>query len=337
MHSDLVELGWTEDHWNRVNAVVTEEAQKARVAAQVLPVVGPEHPSTVAIPPLTLHPQRNPFPYPPGAQLNVPPAARGIPGVADQPLGRLWVDSSPTLYITTISVNVPLRGHDVADPELKAALTMFRRAANYVARLEDALVFNGRTGGQVGPVAINGVAGVPAVFGVSGDGGAQAGIFDPNGPITGAVVQVIPPPAGGPPASAINRPPLLNYTGGDELFRAVVNAIGQLDANGQLAPYGCVLGQDLFDIACTPNPNFVIPRDRILPFLQGPLLRSSGLLQRYLGAVIALSGNPIELVVASDINVQFLQTTLEPRYVFRVRERVALRIKEWGAIAILTP
>jgi predicted GIY-YIG superfamily endonuclease len=31
MHSDLVELGWTEEHFNRIDAVVTEEAQKARV------------------------------------------------------------------------------------------------------------------------------------------------------------------------------------------------------------------------------------------------------------------------------------------------------------------
>ncbi len=41
--------------------------------------------------------------------------------------------------------------------------------------------------------------------------------------------------------------------------------------------------------------------------------------------------------MASDIHVKFLQTTLEPRYVFRVSEKVALRIKEDSAIAVLTP
>jgi hypothetical protein len=51
--------------------------------------------------------------------------------------------------------------------------------------------------------------------------------------------------------------------------------------------------------------------------------------------VVALSGNPIEIVVACDIGVRFLQTTLEPRYVFRVSERVALRIKEFSAICLL--
>ena len=58
MHSDLVELGWTEDQWNRITAAVTEEAQKARVAAQMLPLVGPEDPTTVAIPPFTLNTAR---------------------------------------------------------------------------------------------------------------------------------------------------------------------------------------------------------------------------------------------------------------------------------------
>jgi uncharacterized linocin/CFP29 family protein len=75
----------------------------------------------------------------------------------------------------------------------------------------------------------------------------------------------------------------------------------------------------------------VLPRDRILPFLSGPLLRSSAFATNH-GAVVALNGNPIELVVASDISVRYLQTTLEPRYVFRVSERVALRVKEADAI-----
>jgi uncharacterized linocin/CFP29 family protein len=54
--------------------------------------------------------------------------------------------------------------------------------------------------------------------------------------------------------------------------------------------------------------------------------------------VIALGGNPVELVVATDMSVNYLQATAstETRFVFRVSERVALRIKEPGAIAIFT-
>jgi hypothetical protein len=64
------------------------------------------------------------------------------------------------------------------------------------------------------------------------------------------------------------------------------------------------------------------------------LLRSSAI-GANLGAVMALGGAPIEIVVASDLDVRFLQTTLEPRYVFRVSERVALRLSDPNAIAVL--
>ncbi len=113
---------------------------------------------------------------------------------------------------------------------------------------------------------------------------------------------------------------------------------------GGLGPYSCVLSPRLFEAICTPNPNLVLPRDRILPFLQGPLLRSAavfegpvGLARPFMawGAVLAMSANPVELVVASDLHVRFLQASEEPRLVFRVAEKVALRIKEPDAIALL--
>jgi len=40
-------------------------------------------------------------------------------------------------------------------------------------------------------------------------------------------------------------------------------------------------------------------------------------------------------VVASDISARFLQVNTEPRYVFRVAERVAFRTKELDAIAVM--
>src|SRR5688572_12184235 len=112
MHNDLLELGWTEEQWNRICSTVSEEAQKARVAAQLLPVVGPEDPTLVAVPPYTLT-----NPATPGQQ-----QFPKTPPVAPQPAQRLSVDSDPTLNLTTIAINVELRAHEVADPELKAAL-----------------------------------------------------------------------------------------------------------------------------------------------------------------------------------------------------------------------
>lgn len=301
MHNDLVELGWTDDSWNRIVGAVTEEAQRARVAAQMLPLLGPEEPSTVAVPNFTLFAE-NPPPPP-----------------------HLGVDSNPWLPITTIAVNVYLRTHELADPELKAAIAMFRRAANYVARVEDALVFNGRVS--------NVVSGVPpqilGLCSITTDGKKVDGIITDQG--------AMPPfqpgqTSLGPRAVKKFAKPVK----GDQIVTDIIDLIGKLDADGHQGPYACALSQELFEAICTPAPSLVLPRDRILPFLQGPLLRCSAIPPFY-GAVVALSGNPVELVVASDVGVRYLQTSTDPRGVFRISERVALRIKEESAIGILEP
>ena len=67
----------------------------------------------------------------------------------------------------------------------------------------------------------------------------------------------------------------------------------------------------------------------------GPLLRSSTL-DRFTGVVVALGGAPLELVVASDMSVQFLQISSEPSFMFRVSEKIALRIREPEAIIRLS-
>jgi hypothetical protein len=221
----------------------------------------------------------------------------------------LTIDSEPDLPLATIAINVQLRSHEVADPSLTAARVMFRRAANHIARIEDTLIVDGWDPGLPPPPT---VAGIPPVYTVH-VARKTTGLLSAVG------------------AQAVASP----IPDGKALVSAVVKAIGLLEQAGQGGPYACVLGMDLFEISTDPTGNLVMPRDRILPFLQGPLLRSSAL-PAGKGVVVALSGNPIEIVVASDIGVRYLQTTLEPRYVFRVAERVALRIKETSAIAILT-
>jgi len=303
MHSDLVERGWTEEHWNRITSAVTEEAQKARVAAQMLPLVGPEDPTTVAVPDFRL--VANPSPTPPPAQ-------------------RLIVNSSPNLFLTTIAATVQLRSHEMADPSLKAALGMFRRAAANIARVEDYLMFNGGVPGAMPAAVPPPVANVTTVA------------CDGATPLEGLILLPPPPPAPPPPPfgtrlyQAVAAP-----LAGDDVVNAIVAAIGLLDGRGHQAPYAVALGQNFFNEICRPVPgSMVMPRDRILPFLQGPLLRASALPPQS-GVVVSLSANPVELVVGSDLSVRFLQSTAEPRYVFRVCERVALRIRELGAICVL--
>ena len=112
-------------------------------------------------------------------------------------------------------------------------------------------------------------------------------------------------------------------------------AIQSLEGNGHYGPFACVLGHELFADATRPySGSGVLPSERITLLLNGPLLRSSTILPKR-GVVVALAGDPIDLVIATDINAKFLQLTTEPRYVFRVCERMALRLKQSGAVSTL--
>jgi len=129
------------------------------------------------------------------------------------------------------------------------------------------------------------------------------------------------------------RPDAQNAT---PIFDAIVEAIEKLEARGHFGPFAVVLGHELFSAATSPSNSLVLPTDRLAEFLNGRRVQRSGVLPRDSGVVVALGGQPIELVLASDIDVRFLQATLEPRYVLRVFERLVLRIKELDAVCVVT-
>jgi uncharacterized linocin/CFP29 family protein len=136
-----------------------------------------------------------------------------------------------------------------------------------------------------------------------------------------------------------NAPPSIPVPAdGELLVAAVSDSIGKLEGNGHFGPFAVALGQKLFLGAQTPNEgSLVLPQDRIIPFLGGgPLLRSSTLPDNK-GVVVALGGAPVELVIATDVSLNFLQVAPDPMFVFRVYEKMALRIKESDAIVALVP
>jgi uncharacterized linocin/CFP29 family protein len=321
MNNDLVEAGWTDDQWNRIANVVAEEAQRARTAAQVVPVVGPEDRSAVSF---------SDF------RLGV------VPNIMPPPAFRLNTANLPNHPLTTIAVQVALNTSEVADPDLQAALVKFRRAASIVARLEDAIAFNDRV---VPGDPWAGVGGVPPVFRVTG-GGPPPGTNVELGllPLDRGILPVTPVP----PRIAVPIGPFLNPTptpaDGDRVVQAIIQAMNLLEGAGQSRPFACALSPYLYEAVYVPNNNFVAARDRILPILNGPLVRSSAITDTDAfgnplpyGVVIALGGEPVALRVASDIGVRFLQVTGEPRYLFRVSERIGLRVTDPQAIAVLTP
>jgi len=296
MSSNDTQLAWTEDQWNTVRRAVLETARKARVASSFLPLVGPLPASTTTVPALEM------------AEDDIEGPARGE---APQ---RLAIDESKVLRLATIATDVYLKTSEAGDPELAAALAMFCRAADVVARAEDSLIFNGMTDAGELRGAEGGTGVRPPIYTLHG-GTPSEGLSGAAGPSAGVS-------AGGEP--------------GERIVRAVVQAIQKLEDNGHYGPFACVLGNGFFLDANTPSHSLVLPSDRITPFLNGPLLRSSTLAPAS-GLVFALAGDPVDLVVATDITVKFLQLSVEPRYVFRVYERIAVRIKQPGAICRLMP
>ena len=256
------------------------------------------------------------------SELRYPPMV--IAGVAVAGREQLNIDDRDTIRLATLQVTVPVRNAQMADPELSSALALFRRAANVVARLEDAVVFRGLApdpalGGFAPP---GGLVGLPDIWQITGALAAR-----------GLWSRAAPPPQW----IRIRLMPAM--TRGNRLVGAVSAAIGRLEGNGHFGPFAVVLGQRLFLVAQTPDPaSLVLPQDRIIPFLGGgPLLRSSTLddFSQFSGVVVALGGAPVELVVATDVCLQFLQVTVEPVFFFRVSEKIALRIREPDAIVQL--
>jgi len=286
------QVPWTDEQWARVNKVVQEEASHARVAATFLPLLGPLPGDTDFVRKDLISPN------------------------------AITIQDRDVIQLATLQVKVLVRGAQMADPEMTSALALFRRAANVLARLEDAVVFRGLEKDpafpgkdRFAPPIDVGPAPPQRVWEITG-GQVSPGLWSNQ-----AAQQLVTAPW---------LSPRLDLVG------AVADAIGRLEAQGHFGPFAVVLDQNLFLVAQTPTSVLVLPQDRILPFLGGgPLLRSSTLdvaIGVGSGVVVALGGEPVELVIATDVCVQFLQVTDEPNFVFRVCEKMALRIKESEAI-----
>jgi uncharacterized linocin/CFP29 family protein len=351
MANDL-QVPWTDEQWARANQVIQEEAKRARVAATFLPLYGPldsdadfvrRQEILYAIPTearmaavsdmaaanqlfaselAAIQGGKREFADLTAAQARIA-SAQAILGPQ-----QLGIDDRDTMRLATLQVTVPVRNAQMADPEMSSVLALFRRAANVLARLEDAVVFRGleqnlTIQGGVAPPA--GTTGLPPIWQITGAREAE-GIWRSTSPLPAPGRSIVIPIE--PPGERSGR-----------LVAAISDAIGRLEAKGHFGPFAAVLGQQLFLVAQTPDPgSLVLPQDRILPFLGGgPLLRSSTLDEEggFTGVVLALGGAPIELVVATDMCLQFLQITTQPAFLFRVSEKIALRIKEPEAIAQL--
>ncbi len=314
MEYDPAPSQWTEDQWNLVQQTVREEARKVRVAASFLPRNGPWPSETDSVPRQDfVDNQGNPI------------AIGGVPP------NRLAVNDRITRPLTTISVNVQIRNSQMAQPDLSSAISMFQRAANIIGRIEDGLIFQGQN--TANPFNNDQftdpnlpVARLPDVFHVSG-GEVWRGLLN-AADVLGSGRQEFD--------GRLNPDGTLRFYTPDAFVRDITRMISILEGGGYLAPFALILGTSLFELAHTPTNALVMPTSRIEPILNGPLLRSSTI-QPFEGVLMSLPGDPVDLVLASDISVKFVQVTMEPRHVYRVSQRFTLRIKQPGALRAIGP
>ena len=114
------------------------------------------------------------------------------------PSGKLLsIEDRDTIRLATLQVKVEVRSAQMADPELTSVLALFRRAANVIARLEDAAVFRGLD--PAGSPPAEGVAGLPKIWQIHG-GKETPGLWAP-GPLPAASPPFASPPFASPPFS----------------------------------------------------------------------------------------------------------------------------------------
>lgn len=335
-------LPWTDRQWDDLRAVALESARKSRVASTFLPLVGPLPGDEATVPSNWMY-----FGKPDTRQ----------PGE----FMRMEVRSGRTLHLVTIACNVFLRGSEIADPDLSAAKAMVRRAGEVLGRLEDTIVFQGRHGKAAPEVDRRTIQ--PEIYTITG-GDNLTGLLDAPGLLLSdaeikslrdtakavedrkrrsflpARIEEAEGERDAAVAAVADRLMCVRMKAASDhsspIVDAVVAAIQRLEARGHFGPFAVVLGHRLFSDATTPSKALVLPTDRLAEFLDGRKVLRSGVLPANRGIVVALGGEPVELVLASDIDVTFLQVTLEPRYILRVFERFVLRIKELDAVCTVT-
>lgn len=337
MVQDSSAVPWTEEQWNQVQQTVRDEARKVRVGASFLPLYGPLPADAESVPLQDVYHEDTGetrelgdlADFLRGLEAQAPPynfgdifgdladrvtevehSSRRLRGESRR---RLRVNDTRTRPLSKISVNVYVKNAQLRQPDLSSALIMFRRAANIIARVEDRIIFGGQPRPDPPPEDLRVQ---PPIFRVTG-GEQFLGLIETANDVGNCIPIGIPD--------------------GRQLVSFVAQAITRLEDQGHLAPFALVLGPSLFITAYTPDPgSLVLPADRIIPQITGPLLRSSTIEPRE-GILVSLAGDPVDLVVASEISAKFIQVTMEPRWVFRVSERMTLRIKQPPALMSLVP
>ncbi len=327
-HLENEKVPWSAGVWKAIHRTVHDETMRVRVGAKFLP--------HDRVTPETMSVQAD----------RVTNAV--LPG---ETLSTLTVDEGVTIRLNEIWTEfalTPQQVHQTAEaknPERTTAVTLARRAAQYLALAQDIVIFQGfdgysapffqqnvRTGGQKptdGGLLSQNFTNQPS----------GAGPFvSPNAPI-----QVFPLSDGAPG---------VRY--GENTFDKVTQGYAVLMSQGQPGPYALILDTvpyaDLY--AAVGSGSLVVTADRVQPLVQAGLFGtgtispialssqpssppSSPSGPSYYGVLVSVGGNTMDLVVGQHATTIFMQQDINQLWRFRVLERFALRVIDSSAIQVL--
>ena len=263
-------VGWSTDLWSRLDQVVHDEVQRTAVATSFIPVT------------------------------TAPVTAATVPAdvINDQ---DMTIDSSAVVSIVELTISLSLTQQQVNDEDGSGAGAMLAtRAANFVAQVEDLLIFQGSAAVPTGPLQNVQVVGTVGL-----------------GLLAAATHHVVVPTSGAP-----------HGIYGENTFDAVVNAMTLLRSRGQSGPYALALSPTVYADTFVPvTGTLVMAADQIRPLVAGGFVDAPALPDGS-GLLVSLGGNTVDLVVSVEPTMAFTQVDDQGSSQFRVYERLALRVKD---------
>jgi len=185
---------------------------------------------------------------------------------------------------------------------LMTAITLATRAANLLSQAEDLLLFQGDLGLQDPLFTSNLVR--------HQSGSAGGGLLSVDRSV-----------------SVPQKTPGIDIWG-ENTFGAVATAYSILQDNGHYGPYALVLPTVPYADTYAPlATTLILTADRIKPLVTGGFY-GTGTLPDFTGIMVSTGGNTMDLVIGKDATTQFEQKDARGRFLFRVYERFALRLKD---------
>jgi uncharacterized linocin/CFP29 family protein len=332
-------VGWSDEIWKAIHRTVHDETVRVRVGAKFLPHRR-VHPKTTSVQPDQIQ--------------NIV-----LPG---DPSGNhtLTVDEGQTIRLNEIWAEFALttqQVHETAEakyPEHTTAVTLARRAAQYLALAQDFVIFQGQSGYNASFFTQNirfRPNQVPADFGLLSL--APGMLSSPTRlPFVGTYASLNPLIQ----ISPINTsPPVFGVTWGENTFAAITQGYANLTSQGQAGPYALILNTlpyaDLF--APVGIGSLVITADRVAPLVKAGLFGTGTIPQDVsvqtspptsppgalsglpsYGVMVSLGGDTMDLVTGLHATTVFMQQDTNQMWRFRVLERFALRVMDPSAIQV---